>query len=201
MAPWHPLGAPMPLMPYTPSGPWVPRVPVSPNTPLIPLHSWCLLHPLGGPNAPYTPSGFQLLSLSNWPSSCSSNAHFLLASFPIVVTLQLTCLHAVQMLIFYCCHFQLLSLCNWPSTGVCPLYNIPSLGVKGTSAVPWSSVNFCSISQNMHNKVPVASLHWKTKQVVWTWKDEWPPRRTSTYERPFTREGNYLVSVVAAAVD
>ena len=21
---------------------------------------------------------------------------------------------------------------------------------------------------------------------VWTWKDDWPPRRTSTYERPFT---------------
>ena len=28
---------------------------------------------------------------------------------------------------------------------------------------------------------------------VWTWKDDWPPWRTSTYERPFTREGNYLV--------
>ena len=85
-------------------------------------------------------------------------------------------LHTVQTLIFYHCHFQLSSLCNWPSTGVCPLYNIPSLGVKGTSAVLWSSANFCSISQNMHYKVPVASQHWKTNQVVWTWKDDWPPR-------------------------
>ena len=102
-------------------------------------------------------------------------------------------LHTVKMLIFYHCHFQLSSLCNWPSSGVCPLYNIPSLGVKGTTAVLWSSANFCSISQNMYYKNPVASQHWKTNQVVWTWKDDWPPWRTSTYKRPFTREGNYLV--------
>ena len=91
-------------------------------------------------------------------------------------------------------HFQLSSLCNWPSSGVCPLYNIPSSGVKGTSAVLWSSANFCSISQNMHYKAPVASQHWKTNQVVWTWKDDWPAWRNYTYERPFTREGNYLVT-------
>ena len=29
--------------------------------------------------------------------------------------------------------------------------------------------------------------------VVWIWKDDLPPWRTSTYERPFTWEGNYLV--------
>ena len=91
---------------------------------------------------------------------------------------------ALLYLVFYCHHFQLLSLCNWPSSGVCPLYNIPSLGVKGTSSVLWSSANFCCISQNMHYKAPVASQHWKTNKVVWTWKDDWPPRRTSTYERP-----------------
>ena len=102
------------------------------------------------------------------------------------------CLHAVKMLIFHHCHFQLSSLCNWPSSGVSPLYNIPSLGVKGTSSVLWSSANFCSISRNMHCKVPVASQYWKTNQVVWTWKD-WPPWRTSTYKRPFTQEGYYLV--------
>ena len=89
--------------------------------------------------------------------------------------------------------FQLSSLCNWPSSGVCPVYNIPSVGVKGTSAVLWSSANFCSISQNIHYKAPVAAQHWKTNKVVWTWKDDWPPRRNSTYERPFTQEGNYLV--------
>ena len=102
-------------------------------------------------------------------------------------------LHVVQTLIFYCDHLQLSSLCNWPSSGVCSLYNIPSLGVKGTSSVLWSSANFCSISQNMHYKVPVASQHWNTNQVVLTWKDDWPPWRTSTYKRPFTQEGNYLV--------
>ena len=103
-------------------------------------------------------------------------------------------LHAVKMFIFYCHRFQLSSLCNWPSSGVSPLYNIPSLGVKGTSSVLWCSANFCSISQNMHYKAPVASQHLKTNQVVWTWKGDWPPWRNSTYERPFTWEGNYLVS-------
>ena len=103
-------------------------------------------------------------------------------------------LHAVKMLIFYHHHFQLFSLCNWPSSGVYPVYNIPSVGVKGTSSVLWSSANFCSISQNMHYKAPVASQHWKTNKVVWTWKDDWPPWRTSTSERPFTQEGNYLVT-------
>ena len=97
------------------------------------------------------------------------------------------------MLIFYHHHLQLSSLCNWPSSAVCLVYNIPSLGVKGTSSVLWSSANFCSISQNMHYKAPVASQHWKTNKVVWTWKDDWPPWRTSTYERHFTWEGNYLV--------
>ena len=104
------------------------------------------------------------------------------------------------MLIFYHRHFQLSSLCNWPSSGACPLYNILSLGVKGTSSVLWSSANFCSISQNMHYKAPVASQQWNTNQVVWTWKDDWPPWRTSTYETPFTREGNYLVSIVKAHI-
>ena len=85
------------------------------------------------------------------------------------------CLHTVQMLIFYHHHFQLSSLCNWPSSGVCSLYNIPSLGVKGTSSVLWSSVNFCSVSQNMHHKAQVASQYWKTNKVVRTWKDDWPP--------------------------
>ena len=96
------------------------------------------------------------------------------------------------MLIFFHHHFQLSSLYNWPSSGVCPVYNIPFVGVKGTSSVLWSSANFCSISQNMHYKAPVASQHWKTNKVVWTWKDNWPPWRTSTYKRPFTQEGNYL---------
>ena len=97
------------------------------------------------------------------------------------------------MLIFHHHHFQLSSLCNWPSSGVCRVYNIPSLGVKDTSSVLWSSANFCSISQNMHYKAPVDAQHWKTNKVVWTWKADWPPWRTSTYERPFTQEGNYLV--------
>ena len=102
-------------------------------------------------------------------------------------------LHTVKTLIFYRCHFQLSSLRNWPSSQVCPVYKIPSLGVKNTSSVLWSSANFCSISQNMHYKDPVTSQHWKTNKVVWTWKDDWLPWRTSTYKRPFTWERNYLV--------
>ena len=102
------------------------------------------------------------------------------------------CLHAVKMLIFCCRHFQLSSLPNWPFSGVCPVYNIPSLGVKGTSSMLWSSATFCSISQNMHYKAPLAVQQCKTNKVVWTWKDDWPPWWTSTYERPFTQEGNYL---------
>ena len=105
-------------------------------------------------------------------------------------------LHTVQMLIWYHHHFLVSSVCNWPSSGVVVLYNIPSVGVKGTSSVLWSSANFCSISQNMHYKAPVAAQHWKTNKVVCTWKDDWPPWRTSTYERPFTQEGNYIVSIL-----
>ena len=30
----------------------------------------------------------------------------------------------------------------------------------------------------------------KTEKVVWTRKDYCPPKRTATYERPFTQEGN-----------
>ena len=100
---------------------------------------------------------------------------------------------AVKTLIFYCCHFQLSSLCNWPSSWVHPVYKIPSLGVKNTSSLLWSSANFCSISQNMHYKHPVAAQHWKTNKEFWTWKDDWPPWRTSTYKRPCTQKGNYLV--------
>ena len=59
--------------------------------------------------------------------------------------------------------------------------------VKSTSAVLWSSANFCNIFQNMHSKALAASQYWKTNKVVWTWKDDWPPLRTSTHERPFTR--------------
>ena len=102
-------------------------------------------------------------------------------------------LHSVKMLIFYHHHCQLWSLYNLPSLGVCPVYNIPSVGIKGTSSVLWSSAKFYSISQNMHHKAPVASQHCKTNKVVWTWKDDWLPWRTSTYKRPFTWEGNYLV--------
>ena len=109
-------------------------------------------------------------------------------------------LHAVKMLIFYHCHFQLSSLWNWPSSGVCPVYNIPSLGIKGTFSVLWSSANFCIISHNMHYKAPVSAQQWKTNKVVWTWKDDWPPWRTSTYNRPFTQEGNYLVIQVVSCL-
>ena len=175
----------MPLMSPIPLLAWVPTVPASP--PIHPLHPY---HAHNGPQHLNTPSCLF--------SSCS-----------IVVTLQLTvfmqlkcsfsiiivfnchhfatdCLYAVKMLIFYHCHLQFSSLCNWPSSGVCPVYNIPSWGVKGTSLVLWSSANFCSISQNMHNKAPVASQNWKSNNVVWTWKDDWPPWWTSTYESPFT---------------
>ena len=35
--------------------------------------------------------------------------------------------------------------------------NIPSVAVKGTSAVLLSSANLCNISQNMHYKAPVTT--------------------------------------------
>ena len=142
-----------------------------------------------------------------WPAS------FSIVTLQLTICMQLKCsfsitvifnchhfatdhLHTVKMLIFYHHHFQLLSLCNWPSSGVGPVYNIPSVGVKSSSSVLWSSANFWSISQNMHYKAPVASQHWKTNKVVWTWKDDQPPWRMSTYKRPFTWEGNYLVNLV-----
>ena len=53
-------------------------------------------------------------------------------------------------------------LCNWLSSQVHAVYNIPYVVVKSTSAVLWSSANFCNISQNMHSKGPVASQYWKT---------------------------------------
>ena len=105
-------------------------------------------------------------------------------------------LHTVRMLIFYHCHFQLSSFCNCLSSWVCPVYKIPSLGVKNTSLVLWSSANFCSISKNMHYKEPVASQHWKTNKVVWTWKDDWPPGELLHMKDLFIREGNYLVRTV-----
>ena len=77
--------------------------------------------------------------------------------------------------LFWGLHFQLWSLCNWLSPWVCPVYNIPSWSVKSTSSVLWSSANFCNISQNINSKAPVALQHFKTKKVVWTWKDDWPP--------------------------
>ena len=92
--------------------------------------------------------------------------------------------------------FQLSSLCNWLSAWVCPVYNIPSWGVKSTSAVLWSSANFCSISQNMHPKAAVALQHWKTNKVVWTWKDDWLPWRTSTYKRLLLKRVTILFYVV-----
>ena len=188
---------------HTPSGPWVPRVPASPQyTPDTLYTPWCPWYSQNGPYSPYTPRIPLMPLYPFW--------------FSIVITLQLTIfmqlkhsysivivsnshhfatdhLHAVKMLIFYHHHFQLLSLCNGPSSGVCPLYNIPSSGVKGTSAVLWSSANFCSISQNMHYKDPVASQQWKTNQVVWTWKDDWLPGELLLTKDLFTREGNYLL--------
>ena len=91
-------------------------------------------------------------------------------------------------------HFQLSSLHNWPSARVYPVYNISSVGVNVTSAVLWSLTNFCYISQNMHYKAPEAAQHWKTKK--WSGHGKMiDPRRNSTYERPFTREGSYLVFI------
>ena len=168
--------------------------------PPIPLLAPECLHSVPAPqytlDIPYTPDAPMPPNGSQHPPGAPIP---LLSPIPLLVV---NCcdfatghLHAVKMLIFYCCHFQLLSLCNWLSSWVHPVYKIPSLGVKNTSSVLWSSANFCSISKNMHYKDPVASQHWKTNKVVWTWKDDWPPWRTSTYERPFTWEGNYLVNL------
>ena len=151
-------------------------------------------------------------------SSCSENPHFQSSSFSIIITLQLTVcmqlkcsfsiiivfncchfatdhLHAVQMLIIYHCHFQLLSLHNWPPSGVCTVYNIPSLGVKGTSSVLWSSANFCSIQKYaLYRSTSFTTMQGQQSGLdMERWLTPW---RTSTYERPFTWEGTYLVSLV-----
>ena len=156
-------------------------------------------HPLGDPNAPY--ASYTLLapeylhSLPAYPYT--PNTHTPLtpngSQYPLyprvpqcplilpIPLLVVNCchfatdhLHAVRMLIFYRCHFQLFLLCHCPSSQVCPVHKIPSLGVKNTSSVLWSSANLYSISENMHYKDSVASQHWKTNKVVWTWKDDWP---------------------------
>ena len=50
-------------------------------------------------------------------------------AFSIVITLQLTVFMQLK------CSFSIVVIFNGPSSGVCPLYNILSLGVKGTSGV------------------------------------------------------------------
>ena len=48
------------------------------------------------------------------------------------------------------CHFQLSSLCSGPSSQICPLYSIPSLGVKSTSSA--ISPKTCTLKlQLLHN--------------------------------------------------
>ena len=42
-------------------------------------------------------------------------------------------------------------------------------------------------------KLQLLHNHKMTNKVVWTCKYDWSPQRTSTYKRPFTQEGNYLV--------
>ena len=100
---------------------------------------------------------FSIFTISTYPLSLMQLTVWLQLKHSFVIVIIFRCcnfatnsLHAVKMLIWYCHHFLLSSICNWPSSGVCVVYNIPSVGVKGTSSVLWSSANFCSISQNMH---------------------------------------------------
>ena len=171
-----------------------------PPTPLLAPE---YVHSLPATNTMFTPPTPLMPPMTPWLSPCPTPPRNLQCPLMPHIPLQVVnChyfatdhLHAVKMLIFYHCHFQLLSLCNWPSSWVHPVYKIPSLGVKYTSSVSWSSGNFWNISENMHYKDPVASQHWKTNKVVWTWKDDWLPWRTSTYKWPLTWEGNYLVII------
>ena len=155
-----PIGGPnAPLCYLYPSGPQVPTVPASPQYTLTPPT------PSDAPNGPTPPRSSQCPLMTPIPLLVVNCHHFATDH-----------LHTVKMLIFCHCHFHLsFSLYNWPSSRVHPVYKIPSLGVRNTSSVLWSSGNFCSISKNMHYKVPVALQHWKTNKVVWTWKDDWPP--------------------------
>ena len=73
---------------------------------------------------------------------------------------------------------------------------INHLGKMSTVLRVW--IHIYGVSQeidgkNMHSQPSVATQHKKTNKVVWTCKDDWPHKRTSTYKRPFTREGNHLV--------
>ena len=191
--PANPLTFPTPLQvplippdtPYTQAGPWCPLsllypcqlpTPLTPPTPL--LTPQC---PLPAPNT-YTPEqesicqewyyctwAWHLMNLWVWLLFCQITpqpSHPSMpprrsTSWPRVICNRPSCL-------------LLLSVCNWPFSQIHPVYNIPSLVVKSTSSVLWSSANFCNISQNIHSKAPVALQHWKTNKVVWTRKDDWP---------------------------
>ena len=164
------------MHPDTSYTPWWPNVPLASNPLGAPNASWC----------PYTPAG-------PWTPTLSANPP-INSWHPYAPWWPQNALHLLPspndpLMPWYPCW----SLCNWSSSWVRPVNNIPSWGVKSTSAVFWSSANFCNIFQNMHSKAPVALQCRKTNKVVWTWKDDRPPWRTSTYERPFTWEGNYLV--------
>ena len=227
MVPYTPRRSPMPLYAtYAPLAPLILHslpAPIHPDTPCYPLNLLMTPNtptPLRRPQCPLM-LPISLLTLSTY-TPCQPPKHTWHPLMPLMAPNTLTpprrpqyplmppipllvvnChhfatdhLHTVKMLIFYH-HFQLSPLCNWPSSQVHPVYKIQSLGVKNTSWVLWSSANFCSISKNIHYKDPVTSQHWETNKVVWTWKDDWPSWRTSTYERPFTWEGNYLVTIAS----
>ena len=58
----------------------------------------------------------------------------------------------------------------------------------------FSSVKLSQFLQYLSKYAILSSSCFTTlNKEVWTWKDDWPPWRTSKYERPFTQEGNYLV--------
>ena len=60
----------------------------------------------------------------------------------------------------------------------------------------FSSVKLSQFLQYLSKYALLSSSCFTTlNKEVWTWKDYWPPWRTSTYERPFTWEGNYLVEL------
>ena len=186
----HSLPAPMHLWhPYTPDGP------LNTLTPLHPLGApnapWCYLYPCWPwaptllpvpqctPDMPYTPErppdapalpSFELSLLCNWPSLC---------------------IHPVYNIASF---FQLSLLCNWLSSWLCPVYNIP---FWGTFSVLWSSANFCNISQTYTLKLQL--LHNTKRPTKWSGYVKMidPPWRTSTYKRPFTQEGNYLVLFIS----
>ena len=177
--PWWPLMASTPprnpQMSPIPFWPWVPTVPASPS-----VHPWDPLHPCFPLMVHNTPVGPKCPLCHLYPFLAFEYLHPLPAPQDILYT-----------------HWHPLMAPTTTRNSQMPPYVtytpscpwVPTL--PGSPIHPWHPLHpWCPPDGLQH---PVATQYWKTNKEVWTGKDDWPPWRTSTYERPFNWEGNYVV--------